>query len=608
MIGHKIGIDRFQMQFNALEDLIAGDNLVRVVDAFVDSLDLKTYGFHHMETKNIGASAYHPSILLKIYFYGYFNRIRSSRMLEKECTRNIEMQWLINGLTPSYHTIATFRTFKNDDIKINHCKAIKQVFRAFNRFLNGEGLFGKETAATDGTKIRAQNGRKKNFTEDKIKKKLLLADNDVNKYLNELDKMDEAEINTPDAQAVLAYLVDAKARKEKYEELKNELKRRQEIDPTITQISKTDPEARSMVLNNSGHSEIAFNVVSVVDDKNCLIAHFSVENEKDTNLLASSLMATKAEFDNDFAADLYPSEYGNSELIELNSELNTAITNELKELNAELNAENNTNLIEFDFNGFDIRTKLNGETTLKGLADKGFRDGSELQTCKDHNIITYVPPIERAFSGKDTDFTKDKFTYDKTEDTYTCPEGNKLVSKGTLHDKKDRHGVVTHQYQVYRAELTDCRNCPFSDKCVAKSQLERAHGRTIERSEHEQTVEENDARYNTPEGKKIYKRRQAMVEHPFGTIKRSWGYSYTLLKGIEKVTAEFAFVATSYNLRRAVSILGVNALIMKLKCAKGTFCQHQIAIFALIITHFNFFTKNYSLSTFDNLMRLKARY
>jgi transposase len=171
MIGHKIGIDRFQMQFNALEDLIAEDNLVRVVDAFVDSLDLNTYGFHHTETTSIGASAYHTSILLKIYFYGYFNRIRSSRMLEKECTRNIEMQWLINGLTPSYHTIATFRTFKNDDIKINHCKAIKQVFRALNRFLNDEGLFGKKTAATDGTKIRAQNGRKRNFTEDKIKKK-----------------------------------------------------------------------------------------------------------------------------------------------------------------------------------------------------------------------------------------------------------------------------------------------------------------------------------------------------------------------------------------------------------------------------------------------------
>jgi hypothetical protein len=408
--------------------------------------------------------------------------------------------------------------------------------------------------------------------------------------------MDQAEINTPDAKALLAYLVDAKARKEKYEALKIELKRRQEIDPTITQISQTDPEARSMVLNNSGHSEIAFNVVSVVDDENCLIAHFLVENEKDTNLLAASLMATKAEFDNDFPADLYPSEYGNTELIELNAELN-----------AELITENNTNVFELELNKFDIRTKLNPETTLNGLADKGFRDGSELQKCKDHNIITYVPPIERAFSGKDTDFTKDKFTYDKEQDAYTCPQGNKLVSKRTLHDKKDRHGVVTHKYQLYRAQLTDCRNCPFNDKCVIKSQLERGHGRTIERSENEETVEENDARYNTPEGKAIYKRRQALVEHPFGTIKRSWGYSYTLLKGIEKVTAEFAVVATSYNMRRAVSIIGVKSLIRKLKAAKSTFCQPKITIFDLIIRHFKFLAENYPLNNCSNLSRLKEK-
>jgi Transposase DDE domain len=183
-----------------------------------------------------------------------------------------------------------------------------------------------------------------------------------------------------------------------------------------------------------------------------------------------------------------------------------------------------------------------------------------------------------------------------------------LVSKGTLHDKKDRHGGITHQYQLYRAQLTDCRNCPFNEKCVIQSQLDRGHGRTIERSENEETVEENDARYNTHEGKAIYKRRQAMVEHPFGTIKRSWGYSYTLLKGIEKVTAEFAFVATSYNMRRAVSIIGVKSLIMKLKCEKNTFWQHQIAIFALIVRHVNSFTKKQPLTSFDNLTRLKQRY
>ena len=274
---------------------------------------------------------------MKIYFYGYYNRIRSSHKLELECTRNIEMQWLINGLEPSYHTISTFRTFKNEDIKINHRKALKEVFRAFNRFLHGEELFGKETVATDGTKIRAQNARKKNFTEDKINKKLQIADKDIELYLKELDKTDEADKTSAHTFALIEYLTEAKARKEKYEALKTELKKRQELDPTITQISKTDPDARSIVLNNSGHSEIAFNVISVVDDKHCLIAHFSVENTKDTSLLASSLMATKAEFDNDFAPDLYPNDYEmndtiENQLTELNAELNNTLTNELNSL------------------------------------------------------------------------------------------------------------------------------------------------------------------------------------------------------------------------------------------------------------------------------------
>lgn len=697
MSQHKIGISRHQMQFSALEDLIAQDNVVRVVDAFVDALDLNTFGFQHIDMKAIGASAFHPSVLLKIYFYGYYNRIRSSRKLEAECTRNIEMKWLINDLMPSYHTISTFRTFKDEDNKINHRKSLKDVFRAFNRFLHGEELFGAETAATDGSKIRAQNARKKNFTEDKIKKKLAIADKDITTYLNELDKLDELEKATANGDALLAYLAEAKVRKDKYEELKKELKNRQEIDPTITQISQTDPEARSIVINNSGHSEIAFNVLSVVDNKNCLVAHFSTENTKDTCLLASSLIATKAEFDNDFAPDLYPNEFVEKEL---NKELNKAVTvlcdivtidtseainyqllneahlsidkvikapaliradkevlqtinnvlinainsetitkdiqNDAKDsikaiinetafnintnkalntiktaLNNALNTSTDLNLLDkSDINNlvnlalntqfFDIANKLNQNTALNGLADKGFRNGSELQKCLDNHIITYVPPIDAAYSGKDAGFTKYKFIFNTEGDYYTCPDGKILTTNGTLYDKKDRHGVVTNQFQLYKAELKDCKNCPFNDKCITKKQLENSHARSIERNEFEETVNQNDARYKTPEGKAIYKRRQAIVEHPFGTIKRSWGYYYTLLRGIEKVTAEFALVFTTYNMRRAVSILTVKTLINKLKCAKGTFYPRLNTFFNAILSK--------SISANSKTHRIRAQF
>ena len=152
---HRIGTARNQMAFVCLEDQIEADNIVRVIDAFVDILDFNNLGFAHIQPKKTGTPPYHPSLMLRIYLYGYLNRVRSSRKLETECRRNIEMQWLCEKQIPCYHTIATFRTFEAKEDNINHKKALKEVFRAFNRFLNGQDLFGKETIATDGTKIRA---------------------------------------------------------------------------------------------------------------------------------------------------------------------------------------------------------------------------------------------------------------------------------------------------------------------------------------------------------------------------------------------------------------------------------------------------------------------
>ena len=201
MSQHRIGIDRNQFQFSCLEDLIAEDNTVRVIDAFVDILDFKALGFAHLQPKKTGNPPYHPALMLRIYLYGYLNRVRSSRKLEAECGRNIEMQWLCNYQIPCYHTIATFRTYKetlidkktNTTTKFNHPKALKEVFRAFNRFLDGESLFGKEIVATDGTKIRAQNAKKKNYSLDKLDKKIALSDANIDKYIAELENFDQIE-------------------------------------------------------------------------------------------------------------------------------------------------------------------------------------------------------------------------------------------------------------------------------------------------------------------------------------------------------------------------------------------------------------------------------
>ncbi|MDZ7910564.1 MAG: IS1182 family transposase [Rhodococcus sp. (in: high G+C Gram-positive bacteria)] len=529
MSHHKTGTSRHQMSFGSLEDQIAPDNPVRIVDAFVDMLDLKTFGFQHMQAKQKGAPCFHPSMLLKIYFYGYMNRIRSSRKLETECERNIEVRWLCEGQVPSYHTISTFRTYKEEETDINHRMALKEVFRAFNRFLAGEDLFGKETVAVDGTKIRAQNARKKNYTEDKLNKKLELANEGIEEYLNKLDRVDSTENNElpvmEDKATLLNKLVELKERKTRYEGLQTELKKRQKEDPSVTQISLTDPEARSIVVNNSGHAEVSYNIVTAVDDKHCLIASFSTENTKDDNLLAPSMMAVKAEFDTGFAADM-------------------------KE---------------------NMSDNLNPDAPLIGLADKGFHTGSQLDTCREHNIITYVAIPQPGYSGKDKSFTKDNFDYETKGDVYVCPAGEELKTSGIWYDKKDRHGQVTNKFKRYIMAFNICQGCRFQHRCLGKTSLEQRHGRMLERSGHQLAVDENRERMERPEGKEKYKRRQAIVEHPFGTVKRSWGYYYTLLKGKEKVTGEYALVFACYNMRRAMTVLGVPELLEKMRGAKSLF-------------------------------------
>ena len=565
MVTHRIGIAREQTSIFCLEDFIASDNMVRVIDAFVDILDFEALGFAHVKGNKTGSPAFHPATLMRIYLYGYLNRVRSSRKLEKECERNLEMRWLTHQQTPCYHTISTFRTYKKDIFdeneekigEINHRKALKEVFRSLNRFLNGEGLFGKETVASDGTKIRAQNAKKKNYTLDKLNKKIELGDAEIEKYLKEIDETDTAEnqnrLDLSDAEKQ-EKLAELQLWNTKYKGYKAELERRQAIDPEITQISLTDPDARSIVLNNSGHSEVAYNIVTAVDEKHKLIADFLVENIKDTTLLAQSMIACKAEFDNDFAADLHQ--------------------------NYDENEVENTDENEEETG---IKSQLNKATTLNGLADKGFHSAAQLQECIENGIITYVAVPQPAFSGKDKDFTVVNFEYQKQSDTYICPNKKTLTTNGSFYGKKDRKGQIAHRFKRYKISFSECSVCPFKEKCLSKSNLEQSHGRHIERMECQDASDENKARVSTSAGKALYKKRQGIVEHPFGTIKRQWDCAYTLLRGKEKVNGEFSIVWTCYNLRRAMSILPVNELLNKLKAAKN----NSLSFFATLFEPFS---------------------
>lgn len=506
----KTGLSRLQYGLFAtpLEDMIAPDNPVRVVDAFVNSLDLEKLGFRAVRPQTRGASSFAPDILLKIYFYGYLNRIRSSRRLEAECRRNVELMWLTERQTPSYHTISTFRTLQEKDATDKtvfcHRKALKNVFKAFNLFLDRMELFGKKTVAIDGTKIAAQNSKKNHLTEDKIARKLERIENRIDEYLDELDAFDAKEIEEepPDVKAVLLAIADLDERKERLMEMDDLLLAAKAEDPHLTQISLTDPEARMLPLNNEGMMELAYNVQSAVDDKHSLIAHYSVENQKDLYLLSPVAIETK------------------------------------KALG------------------------LGEDDSLNVLADKGYHSGKGLQECADEKIVTYVAFPEQSHGDRPKGFQKPDFKYNKEKDVYTCPAGKPLKTNGTWHEKRGRQGHV-HRNKLYTSSFNTCLACPLAHLCLSEANLKRSHGRRIERSEYEEASVAN--RQRILRHRDMYKRRQAIVEHPFGTIKRSWGFNYTLLKSKEKVSGEMAIIFTAYNLRRTMSILGVSVLMEALK-------------------------------------------
>jgi len=181
------GNNRHQSYFSTLEQQVTADNAVRLIDAFIDKLDLQKLGFANTLHKSEGRPPYAPQVLLKLYLYGYLNKIRSSRKLEKECSRNIELQWLLQNLRPNYHTIADFRK--------GHAQPLQSMFRLYVQFLIDAGLLGKTTIGIDGSKFKAVNSKKNNYNQKKIDKHGQFIEDKTTKYLQQLDDLDKEENN-----------------------------------------------------------------------------------------------------------------------------------------------------------------------------------------------------------------------------------------------------------------------------------------------------------------------------------------------------------------------------------------------------------------------------
>ena len=295
-----------------LDDYVSEDNPVRVIDVFIDGIDLSALGFKTIPA-DTGRPAYHPETMLKLYIYGYLNRVQSSRRLEKEAGRNVELMWLLGRLAPDFKTIADFRK--------NNTKAIRSVCREFVIICRKLNLFSEAFVAIDGSKFKADNNRDRNYTRAKLKRRLELIDESIEKYLGQIvsaDRLDEAV---------------AKGKTErletKIEKLKKEIERLNEIEEQLLatpdkQISLTDPDARSM--RSTGNGIVGYNVQTAVDVENHLIVAHEVTNVgNDRTQLAYMAIQAKEELNVDKLTVVADRGYYNGEEIKSCAEANIEV-------------------------------------------------------------------------------------------------------------------------------------------------------------------------------------------------------------------------------------------------------------------------------------------
>ena len=353
------GLDRSQATLlpECFDDYVEDDNPVRVVDAFVDTLDLAALDFD-VEPEATGRPGYHPATMLKIYVYGYLNQVQSSRRLERECGRNLELIWLTGRLAPDFKTIADFRR--------DNGPAIRKVCAQFVALCRSLHLIEGGSVAIDGSKFKAVNHREKNFTHNRLKRRMAAIEKTIERYLSELDRADRQREVTgvPVPAAKVSRLTKG------IDTLKNKLARLSTLETTMLasgekQISLTDPDARAMTSQSHSAYVVGYNVQSAVDTEHHLIVAHEVTNVGiDKGQLSS--MAEKA------------------------------------------------------------RDALEAEN-IEVLADKGYFKSEEIAACEDADIEVYVPKPATSNARARGRFSKDDFIYDRDNDRYVCPAGEHLT-------------------------------------------------------------------------------------------------------------------------------------------------------------------------------------
>ncbi|MDT0678790.1 IS1182 family transposase [Zunongwangia sp. F117] len=455
------GQDREQLSLYAtcLDDMIPQDNSVRLIDQFVNLIDLSQMGFQSIASQ--GRPPYHPADILKLFIYGYMNQMRSSRRLEKECQRNIEVIWLLKNLKPDHNTIARFRK--------ENPKAIRKVFRQSVAIARNFNLIGGVLIAGDSTKLRAQNSKKNNYNKKKIQRHLEYIDNKLEEHTKELAKADGDRKKT---QEIENQIKGRKQQQTKYRAIQKQLDK--DLSSENPQQSTSDPDSRHQIVRGTV-TQVCYTAQTTVDARNKFLIDYKITNQNDKKAMGSMLRRAKS----------------------------------------------------------ILRTN-----TFTALYDKGYHTGSEFHIADSLSINTLVaiPAIGRKSQAPDPKYNAENFDYNYDKDTYICPQGNTLSSNGSWYKARN------YTFKQYKTKA--CKQCPVRSKCTTA----KANGKIIQRTQFTQNIQDNARRI--AQSGELYKKRQALVEHPYGTIKRQWGFDHIMTKrGILPASADFGLIALAYNLR-----------------------------------------------------------
>jgi len=579
------GIDRGQLTLfpDTIDEYILENNPVRVIDAFVEKLDLEKADFKHAKPSKDGRPGYDPKCLLKLYIYGYFNKIRSSRKLMIECNRNIELMWLMGKLSPDFRTIADFRK--------DNAKALKNVFKAFVKLCLEINLYAKELIAIDGSKFRAVNSKDNNFTLSKLNYKLKRIENNVSEYMKLLDKSDKNEVNT------------SNYTKEQIEDKINELNKKKDLynsyldemaKDNMTQKSTTDPESRLM--KNNGKLDVCYNVQTAVDSKSHMIADFNVTNScNDLGLLTDMAISAKNNLEAETLEVVADKGYRKQEDI-LKSIQNGIIPN----VNVLDNAQDYSFVIDYKENKIteEILNSSNPEDIQRCL------ETGTLPKVYERTKIT-AEIIEQLRSSTDTNQNEEEinneavattseetieedveievneyFIRDKAINTVTCPMGYILKPKAVVRGKTRYVNRAACKACKCKCTISEYKLAEFPpDQDIVKSRafagkksVTIKNKQATPGSETKKKEKVKSAKFIAkmvkitfvPDNDKL-KLRKTIVEHPFGTIKRWCDGTYLLLKGSVKATADLSLSFLAYNMKRAINMIGISSLIEKIQ-------------------------------------------